>query len=104
TDFRALPELGIQRDNPRPILTIQGRAREGTNSLPQLYEQFLGKLRGQMPASAGLEQKPSPNGAKFTIDLSFFVPREEPAPEAGANKPSDKPAPKSSGANKDKAH
>jgi len=74
SDFRADPELGVARGAEKPIVSIVGKAREGTNSLPQLYEQFLGKLRARLPEGVIPKEKLAPNGARFTLDLTLFAP------------------------------
>ncbi|MBL8861306.1 MAG: pilus assembly protein PilM [Planctomycetes bacterium] len=73
SDFRADPELGIARGAEAPVVSVVGRAREGTNSLPQLYEQFLSKLRQRLPSDVVPKEKLAPNGARFTLDLSLFA-------------------------------
>jgi Tfp pilus assembly PilM family ATPase len=78
TDFRPSPELGIQRGEERPVLTVVGRAKEGTNSLTQLYEKFVADVRAKLPPSAALQQQLAVNGSKFTIDVSFFAPERAP--------------------------
>ena len=78
---KADPELGIPRGSERPILSLTGKAREGTNSLSSLYEAFIRDLRGALPREAALRERLASNGAKFTVDLSVFVaPAEPPAP------------------------
>jgi Tfp pilus assembly PilM family ATPase len=72
TDFKADPELGVQRGDERPILHVEGRAREGTNSLSALYELFVHDLRAALPADAALRMRPTPNGASFKMDLTVF--------------------------------
>lgn len=92
SDFRADPDLGIARGQEKPIVSIVGKAREGTNSLPQLYESFLHKLRARLPEGVTPKEKLAPNGARFTLDLSLFAPpvarADAAAPAAeGASKP-----------------
>lgn len=81
SDFRADPDLGVARGQEKPIVSVVGRAREGTNALPQLYESFLQKLRSRLPEGVAPKEKLAPNGARFTLDLSLFAP---PAKAAGA--------------------
>lgn len=90
SELRADPELSIERGAERPILSITGRAREGTTSLASQYEGFIHALRAKLPPSAALKERLTPNGSKFTIDVSFFSP---PAPTSGA---ADEPAPSAS--------
>lgn len=84
SDFRADPELGVARGAEKPIVSIVGKAREGTNSLPQLYEQFLGKLRARLPEGVTPKEKLAPNGARFTLDLTLFAPPPAEPTEAAA--------------------
>ncbi|MCY2960454.1 MAG: pilus assembly protein PilM [Planctomycetota bacterium] len=89
SDVRADPDLGIQRGQDKPIVSVVGQAREGTNALPQLYESFLQKLRARLPEGVTPKEKLAPNGARFTLDLSLFAPpagAPSPAGE-GAKKP-----------------
>lgn len=91
SDFRADPDLGIARGKEKPVVSIVGKAKEGSNSLPQLYEGFLHKLRARLPADVNPKEKLAPNGARFTLDLSLFVPPPAAAPTGadaqGAQKP-----------------
>ena len=64
-------ELGISRDRPRPILRVEGRAREGTRSMAVLYEQFLSDLRRRLP-EAVTKAAPSVRGTQFALDLTIF--------------------------------
>ncbi len=82
SDFKADPELGVPRGSERPILSITGKAREGTNSLSSLYEAFIRDLRGTLPKDARLRERLTPNGSKFSVDLSVFVAPEKPAAPA----------------------
>lgn len=84
TDYRADPELRVQRGAERPILTAVGRAREGQIELAQLYEKFITSVRGKLPAQAAMSQKLAPNGSKFTLDLTFFAAAEAPPANAEA--------------------
>lgn len=73
SDFRADPEMGIARGQEKPIVSVVGNAKEGTNSLAQLYEGFLHKLRARLPEGLTPKEKLAPTGARFTLDLSFFA-------------------------------
>jgi type IV pilus assembly protein PilM len=83
TDWKADPDLGVQRGAERPILRLEGRAREGTNSLSTLYQAFIRDFRAALPADAALRESLAPSGARFNIDLSVFIvppkPAEQPA-------------------------
>jgi len=73
-------ELGIPRDHQQPILRIEGRAVEGTQSMAVLYEQFLANLRVRLP-SATIKAAPSVRGTQFALDLTLFS--EAPADPEG---------------------
>jgi Tfp pilus assembly PilM family ATPase len=77
---RSDPELGVARGEELPIVSVVGKAREGTNSLAALYEGFLHKLRARLPQGVQPKEKLAPNGARFTLDLTLFAPpRTQPA-------------------------
>lgn len=78
-DYRADPALGLVGNDKRPVLSIEGKAREGTNSLSVAYEAFMTALTAKLPKVARVNQQLAPNGAKFTLDFSIFAP---PLPEA----------------------
>ena len=81
TDLRADPELRIPKGSERPTVSIAGRAREGTTALSTLRNAFIEQLTKGLPQGTALRDRPSPNGARFTIDLTMFAPPE--APPAG---------------------
>jgi hypothetical protein len=62
------------------VLSIVGRAREGTNSLAALYESFIRNVRNRLPPQAALSEQLAPSGSKFNVDLSAFAGPEQPAP------------------------
>jgi Tfp pilus assembly PilM family ATPase len=70
------PELRVGRELPRPILSMKGRARQGTRSLAAIFETFLNDL-GEGLDGAELKAAPSPDGSSFTVDLTLLAP---PAP------------------------
>jgi|694.fasta_scaffold25635_4 type IV pilus assembly protein PilM len=82
SDWRADPELGVPRGSERPILSLTGKAREGTNSLSSLYERFIGEVRRGLPKETRLRERLTPNGSKFTVDVCGFAPRAQ-APKEG---------------------
>ena len=73
--------LGIKRGEELPILHLEGRAREGTESIASLLDGFVIGLRRRFP-EAVFEYAPSPSGDRFTLDFSLFAP--SPAGGAGA--------------------
>jgi len=80
SDWKADPELRIPRGAERPVLSIAGRAREGTNSLSALYEAFIRNVRTRLPPDAVLRERLAASGSRFTVDLSAFAGPEQPAP------------------------
>jgi len=81
TDLRSDPELRIPKGSERPTVSIAGRAREGTTALSAQFAAFVQGLARNLPPGTALRDRPSPNGARFTVDLCSFAP-PEPAPEA----------------------
>lgn len=95
TEFRADPSLGVQRGSERPIVSVVGKAREGTNSLSTAYEGFILALENKLPKNVRMNQQLSPSGSKFTLDLTLFAPPADAPKEGDANgKTSGKPAEK----------
>lgn len=80
---RADEALGVARDAERPILHLEGRAREGTESIATLLDGFVSGLREAFPEAAFV-YAPSPSGDRFTLDFTFFAPVPEPRPVPGA--------------------
>lgn len=72
--WRADPELGVPSGSERPIVRVEGRAREGTASMAVLYERFLERTRNSL-AEAALKAAPSPRGTEFSLDLTLLAPR-----------------------------
>jgi Tfp pilus assembly PilM family ATPase len=85
SDWKSDPELRIPRGSERPVFSIAGRAREGTNSLAALYEAFIRNVRDRLPPGAGLNERLAATGARFTVDISAFSDPKPPA-EAAAGK------------------
>ena len=77
SDLRAEPELGVGRGAERPIVSLAGKAREGTNSLNVQYEAFVQKLRAALPPGAAMRERLTPNGARFTIDVCLYAQQKE---------------------------
>ncbi|MFT7484290.1 MAG: Tfp pilus assembly PilM family ATPase [Candidatus Paceibacteria bacterium] len=72
-------ELGVERDLERPILRLEGRAREGTNQMSVLHEGFLTSLRDEMDG-VRLKSQPKYDGSSFALDLTMLAlpdPTEE---------------------------
>jgi Tfp pilus assembly PilM family ATPase/Tfp pilus assembly protein PilN len=55
----------------QPFLRIEGRAREGTRSMSVLYEQFLARLRAELPM-ARITASPNVRGTQFELALTLF--------------------------------
>ena len=73
------PDLGIGRGNDKPILQIQGGAREGIQSEATLYDRMVQSLREGLP---GVALNGGYKDRKFSVDLTMFAPRaEEPTDE-----------------------
>lgn len=88
SEFRADPELHIARGEERPVLSIDGKAREGTSSLSNLYEAFIASVVQRLPKSTAMKQRLSANGSTFKIEMSMFAP-----PEVAAADAAETPAP-----------
>jgi Tfp pilus assembly PilM family ATPase len=87
SEWRANEGLRLGRENQRPVVHLAGRAREGTESIAGLLEGYVAKLRSRFP-QAEFVYAPSPQGDKFTLDLTLFAP---PAPaEAGTTEAASK--------------
>ncbi len=69
-------ELGLSREAERPVVSIAGRAREGTRSMAVLYERLLADARAALPGAA-LKAAPSPRGTQFEMDVTLFAPRSQ---------------------------
>lgn len=70
-------QLGVTRDKMRPIVHVEGRAREGTRSMASMYESFLADVLAGVEGVA-LKAAPSADGKQFEIDITLLAP---PAPE-----------------------
>lgn len=68
-------QLRIERATPRPVIKIDGSAKEGVIALPSLYEGFLSALRDKLP-EVELQNSKSSNGTKFEIRMSTLSPPE----------------------------
>ncbi len=67
--------LRIGRGEERPIVHVEGRSREGTASPQQLFAAFIAGTTTRLGPDTVLLQNPSPNFAKFTMDLTLFAPQ-----------------------------
>ncbi len=65
--------LRIDRASPRPVIKLEGSAKEGVIALPSLYESLLASLRDDL-AGSELEDSKSSSGTQFEIKLSTLAP------------------------------
>jgi Tfp pilus assembly PilM family ATPase len=72
-------ELGVTREYERPILRLEGRARQGTSSMSVLHESFLASVTEALPGVV-LKSAPSYDGSSFELDMTLL-----PIPEPGAD-------------------
>ena len=63
-------ELRVERGNERPILSIQGQARDGVQSPTAQFQQLLAELEEAMPYAA---LNPSIDRNKFKIEMTSFA-------------------------------
>lgn len=73
SEFGADDELGVVRADERPIVSIKGRAREGTDSPAVLHQGFVQAL-GEQLAGARINPSLTPTGDAFSVDLTLFGP------------------------------
>jgi len=60
-------DLQVPREDQRPILTIKGRTREGTQTPTLLFEDFIATVRKRMP---DVQLKDRMGDANFQVDLT----------------------------------
>jgi len=70
-DWSFDPELGVQRTDPKPILSVRGRIHEGTASPTELFTRMMRQLDATM---AGVSYNEGIDQDVFSIDLSLFAP------------------------------
>ena len=70
------PNLRVVREAPRPILHLQGFAREGTEATAGLYTALVEGLREELPEAA-IAPSLDPTGQSFTLDLTLYAPPPE---------------------------
>ena len=73
-------DLGVPRDDARPILRVRGRAREGTETPTLLFEEFVAALGRRIP-DVRIEDRMG--DSSFTLDLTTLA-REAAGDEDGA--------------------
>lgn len=74
--------LGLERANPRPVVHLEGRAREGATTVANEFDDFLRRLRERLPG-ATIKETLDLAKNRFTIDVTMFA-EPEPAPDEGA--------------------
>jgi Tfp pilus assembly PilM family ATPase len=85
SEWRHDEQLGIARGEERPILALECRAREGTESIASLLDRFVATLREELP-EARFHYAPSASGEEFTLQLTMFGPEaEQPADDEDAD-------------------
>lgn len=83
SEWKANDQLRLSRENVRPVVHLAGRAREGTESIAALLEGYVTKLRTRFP-TAEFIYAPSPQGDRFTLDMTLFAPPKPPESTAAA--------------------
>jgi hypothetical protein len=87
SDWRHDEGLGVERGAERPLLRLECRAREGTESIASLLDRFVGSVREAFPL-ARFQYAPSASGEEFTLDFTLFAPPSGEAPVSpGAEAP-----------------
>ena len=81
SDWTHDEQLGVGRGAERPILRLECRAREGTESIASLLDRFIGTVRERFPG-ARFQYAPSASGEKFSFDFTLFAP---PNPDADSD-------------------
>jgi Tfp pilus assembly PilM family ATPase/Tfp pilus assembly protein PilN len=82
SDWRADEGLGIKRGSERPILRVEGLAREGTESVAAQLEALRSGLEQALPG-ARRQLTQNPRGDRFTLQLTHFGPPTPPPPAPG---------------------
>jgi hypothetical protein len=75
--------MGIKRGEERPMVRINGRAREGIESISAALDVYVERLNKRFPGAV-LAWAPGASGDKFTLDFTLFAP---PAPADAAAAP-----------------
>jgi Tfp pilus assembly PilM family ATPase/Tfp pilus assembly protein PilN len=76
-------ELGVERALERPIVRLEGRARQGTSQMSVLHEGFLSALRDELDG-VRLKSAPRYDGSSFELDLTLLAVPEPAAEDADA--------------------
>lgn len=73
SSFAVDDDLGVERGEEKPILTVRGEAREGTQSATVQFQGLVDALREALPTA---KINPSFDQKSFTIDMTLFEPDE----------------------------
>lgn len=65
-------ELGVERALERPIVRLEGRARQGTSQMSVIHEGFLTSLRDELDG-VRLKSAPRYDGSSFELDLTLLA-------------------------------
>ncbi|QDV06462.1 Competence protein A [Planctomycetes bacterium Poly30] len=76
SSFESDQELGIERQQERPVLVVRGSLREGVDSPTEQFQAMVNKLQETMPKAV---LNPGLDRQAFSIDMSLFAPVETPA-------------------------
>jgi len=82
SDVGASKELGIGRERELPVLHVEGRAREGTESVGRLFQDFVAELETALPGTR-IAASLGSTFQSFTLDVCTLVPplsEEDPLP------------------------
>jgi len=78
------PELGVEREMERPILRLEGKARQGTNQMSVQHEAFVTSMRTELDG-VRMKSQPSYDGSSFALDLTLLALPEPPTGDEGAD-------------------
>jgi len=70
-------ELGVPRGEERPIVRLEGRAREGTDSPALAFQELVAGLESELPG-VRLKQRMGDAGSIFSLELTTLASPEEP--------------------------
>ena len=76
--------LRVESPDLRPIIEIQGKTREGTDSPALLFEEFVGSMRDDLPPPADIVHRMAGTAAYFTLEMTSLRPPDEPTDEEPA--------------------
>ena len=74
SSFESDEELGIESQDPRPILSVRGQLREGVESPTGQFQTMMSNIQDALPSvilNPGIERQ------GFSVDMTLFAPVEE---------------------------